>query len=105
MNTAPLPRASATVPPLSIVVPAFNEGERIERTLRRVREFLKERGIDAEIVVADDGSTDNTSAIVERLASTEPGAEVRVVRLDRNQGKGAALRAGVAATHGARVLF
>jgi glycosyltransferase involved in cell wall biosynthesis len=92
------------VPSLSVVIPAFNEGERIGPTLRRVREFFREREVHGEIVVADDGSIDNTAAIVEKIAANEPGVEIRVVRLGRNRGKGAALRAGVAATRGARVL-
>ncbi len=58
----------------------------------------------AEIVVVDDGSTDRTAAVGEG-AETVPGVWVRVIRLDRNRGKGASVRAGLAASRGERVLI
>lgn len=58
----------------------------------------------AEIVVVDDGSTDRTAAVGEG-AETVPGVRVRVIRLDRNRGKGASVRAGLAASRGERVLI
>jgi dolichyl-phosphate beta-glucosyltransferase len=86
---------------LSIVIPAFNEAARIERSLQRTCRYLEERGLAWEIVVADDGSSDNTAPLVQRFAAGKP---VRLVSLGENRGKGAALRAGVAETRGRRVL-
>jgi glycosyltransferase involved in cell wall biosynthesis len=90
---------------LSIVIPAYNEASRIERTLDRSVEFLDGRRQSWEIVVADDGSRDETPAIVERYIRSHGNARVRLVALPHNRGKGAALRAGVAATRGERVLL
>lgn len=86
---------------LSIVVPAFNEERRIGGSLDRLLAWAETRDPRPEIIVADDGSRDATSRIVESFASR--GA--RLVRLPENRGKGAALRAGVAATAGERVLI
>lgn len=87
---------------LSVVIPAYNEARRIPPTLERVLAYLGGRAEAAEVVVVDDGSTDGTAARVRSAAAARP--EVRLVRLPRNAGKGAALRAGVAASRGRRVL-
>jgi glycosyltransferase involved in cell wall biosynthesis len=97
------PAASAIA--LSVVIPAFNEACRIERTLDRSVAFLESRGETWEIVVADDGSRDETPLIVQRYIRSHGDARVRLVALPQNRGKGAALRAGVAVTRGARVLL
>jgi dolichyl-phosphate beta-glucosyltransferase len=91
------------IPDLSIVIPAYNEATRIERSLERVVSYLEQRGGSWEIVISDDGSIDQTGLVVQRFIAGEP--RVRMVRLGRNQGKGAALRAGAAATRGARLLL
>jgi glycosyltransferase involved in cell wall biosynthesis len=72
---------------LSVLMPAFNEEETIELVLRRVLEL---GAIVKEIIVVDDGSTDGTAAVVERVAAGEP--LVRFFRQPRNQGKTAAIR-------------
>ena len=88
-------------PRLAVVVPAFNEAARIAPTLERVLAFLEQREEPFEIVVADDGSSDGTAGVAARYASRG----VAVVRLEPNQGKGAAVRAGIAATRAERVLI
>jgi glycosyltransferase involved in cell wall biosynthesis len=90
---------------ISVVIPAYNEARRIERALEHVCEFLEERGKSWEVVVVDDGSSDQTALIVQRFIAGRSSPRVRLLRLGVNQGKGAALRAGVAATSGARVLM
>jgi glycosyltransferase involved in cell wall biosynthesis len=92
-------------PELSVVIPAFNEATRIDRALTCVSRYLSGRGIRFEIIVVDDGSTDQTSLIVQRFIAGDREHTVELVSLHRNRGKGAALRAGVAATRGARVLM
>jgi dolichyl-phosphate beta-glucosyltransferase len=89
-------------PALSVIVPAFNEASRIELSLERTLAFFGARGDGFEIIVVDDGSRDETARVVEALASRSP--TVRLVRLPQNRGKGAAIRAGVAMSCGARVL-
>lgn len=85
---------------LSVVIPAYQEQELIGGTVRAISDELRSRlGAGAfEVIVVDDGSNDATSVIA-------AAAGARVERLDRNQGKGAALRAGVAAADGASIVF
>ena len=90
-------------PALSVIVPAFNEEARIAPTLRRIAAYLDARGEPYELIVVDDGSRDRTRAIVGELG-TELAA-VRLIALERNAGKGAAVRAGVLASRGDQVLF
>lgn len=90
-------------PFLSIVVPAFNEAARISLTMRLMLDFLAAHHPSSEVVVVDDGSHDDTARIVEGIAKRE--ARLRLVRLDRNRGKGAAVREGVLAATGEWILF
>jgi len=87
-------RAGFGAPDLSIVVPAYNSAGYIAHTVEELLRFLEETGQRGEIVVVDDGSTDDTH----KAAAISP--EVRVVRLKRNRGKGAALRAGMTRARG-----
>jgi dolichyl-phosphate beta-glucosyltransferase len=86
---------------LSVVIPAYNEARRLGPTLDRIAAYLGGRGVDHEIVVVDDGSTDATAELV----AGHPALGLRLVRQPENRGKGAALRAGVAAAAGTRVLL
>ena len=88
---------------LSIVVPAYDEEARLGGTLARLVEFFGARSETWEVIVADDGSCDRTAAIT--LEWAERDARVRLVRLPKNRGKGAAVRAGVRASVGDLVLF
>lgn len=91
------------MPSLSIIVPAYNEADRLPATLRAMLRFLNEDGRDAEVIVVDDGSTDTTSAVVRDLAATDE--RLTLIRLPQNRGKGYAVRTGVVNAAGARVLF
>ena len=88
---------------LSVVIPAFNEAERIGPTLAAVRAHLESKSVPAEIIVVDDGSRDGTAARAE--AALSGFAAARIIRLPRNQGKGAAVKAGVLEARGDLVLF
>ncbi len=92
--------------PLSVVIPAYDEEARLPATLARVADYLAGRPtlLPAEVVVVDDGSRDGTAAVAERFVPPS-GIAVRLIRLGRNRGKGAAVRAGLAASRGARVLI
>ncbi|HLU66240.1 MAG TPA: dolichyl-phosphate beta-glucosyltransferase, partial [Kofleriaceae bacterium] len=90
-------------PELSIVIPAYNEADRLEPTLRRVVEYCAAERPSYEVLVVDDGSTDGTAELAGSVAEEHPG--LRVLPQGVNRGKGAAVRAGVLAARGARILF
>jgi dolichol-phosphate mannosyltransferase len=88
---------------LSVVIPAHNEAEVIEPTLRGLIDQLGPAGIDYEIVVVDDASRDGTGDVVRRVAEEEP--RVRVVRNEAPNGFGFAVRAGLEAFTGDSVAI
>jgi glycosyltransferase involved in cell wall biosynthesis len=90
-------------PYLSIVIPAYNESSRIERTLERVTQCVVEQGWDAEILVVDDGSQDWTPQIVERWMERHP--RVKLVQNHGNRGKGYSVRNGLLQAAGEVVMF
>jgi dolichyl-phosphate beta-glucosyltransferase len=91
------------IPELSVVVPAFDEEDRLAPMVREAVAWLRARGRSFELIVVDDGSTDGTARLVARLAEECP--EVRLIRLASNGGKGYAVRTGVVNARGSRVLF
>jgi dolichyl-phosphate beta-glucosyltransferase len=88
---------------LSVVIPAYNEQARITLTLTRTLDYLAARHPASEVIVVDDGSRDETAAMVEEMAEREPRLVLH--RLPRNMGKGAAVRLGMLAAKGKHVLF
>lgn len=89
---------------LSIVIPAYNEYERLSRSLELVSAHLARAGHrDAEVIVVDDGSTDGTASLVREWSVRWPA--LRLIQLPANQGKGAAVRAGILASRGEIVGF
>ena len=87
----------------SVVIPAFNEARRLPPYLDDVVAFFEGRGEPYEVIVVDDGSTDDTHAVVE--ARVRDVGSVRLLRLPRNSGKVMAVRAGMLAARGAYRLF
>ena len=86
-----------TPPHLSVVIPAYNEASRIEKTLDELRAHLPSLGFSWEIRVVDDGSTDDTIKVVERAAAGESRI---VVQREPHRGKGGTVRAGMLAARG-----
>ena len=87
---------------ISLCVPMYNESSIIANTARELYEYMTEHyGNDFEIIFSDDGSKDNSSAIVNNLNLPN----VRVVGYEKNQGKGCAVRHGVLASVGNIVIF
>lgn len=93
----------AQYPRYSIIIPAYNESARIPATLRSVIDCLRARHWDAEVVVVNDGSRDDTAAIVREIARTAP--EVRLIENATNRGKGYSVRNGLLHALGDIVMF
>ncbi len=86
---------------LTVVIPAYDEAERLGPSLERIVDYLGERGAEHEILVVDDGSADATAGVAAAFADRG----VRVLRQPHNLGKGAAVRRGVLESRGRRVLI
>jgi glycosyltransferase involved in cell wall biosynthesis len=91
-----------TAPLLSVVIPVYNEEGTVAKLVERVRGAPLEAAM--ELVIVDDASTDGTRKILEELAAASPG-DVRLILRDANQGKGAAVRAGIEAAKGEILLI
>jgi glycosyltransferase involved in cell wall biosynthesis len=88
---------------LSIVIPAYNEGARIVKALKPTIEYLKAHCPDSEIIVISDGSSDNTKCVAESFK--EQFENLQVIEYFPNRGKGYAVKTGMLAAKGIRVLF
>ena len=89
-------------PSLSLVIPAYNEALRLAAGFERLRPTLEALGADTEVIVIDDGSSDDTLRVAQRVYGHLENA--RFVQQPVNRGKGAAVRLGVALARGARVI-
>jgi dolichyl-phosphate beta-glucosyltransferase len=90
----------------SLVIPAYDERNRIEACLRSVVRFVRTRpgGWDWEVILVDDGSSDGTLGAARQIAGAI-GLPLEILRHEKNRGKGAALRTGVLASLGDPVLI
>jgi len=86
---------------LSVIVPVFNERNTVVEVVRRMRAVELPDGIEREIIVVDDGSTDGTRDVLRQLGDST----VRIVVHEGNRGKGAAVRTGLALATGEYVLI
>ena len=93
------------VPSLSIVVPAYNEGARLVTTLPAIIDYLGKVRPDSELIVVDDGSSDDTAAVAEQKFANIESLSTRVIRLEQNRGKGYAVRTGLLHARANTVLF
>ena len=80
---------------LSVIVPAYNEEKTIAAILDRVREVQLTGGMEKELIIVDDHSSDGTAAFIQAYSEKHPDGGIRFFRHDRNSGKGAALRTGI----------
>ena len=88
-------------PLISVVIPAYNEEERIVPTIGAIASYVSDLGLPWELIVADDGSRDKTAELVEGLGFVN----LRLLRAEKNGGKGSAVNRGMLAARGQYVLF
>ena len=85
------------LPAFSLVIPAYNEAERIGQTLRDALGYLETTSPQSELIVVNDGSTDATARIVREVFAARTGVNARLLEHSPNRGKGAAVRQGLLA--------
>lgn len=90
---------SANIPFVSLIIPAYNEEGRIGKTLHTVLQYLEQQPYEWEVLVVDDGSTDQTAAVVAQFPAVE------LLQLPENRGKGAAVKEGMLHARGAVRVF
>ena|SRR5687768_10003375 len=90
---------------LSIIVPAYNEGNRLGKSLRSIVAYLDEYNADSELIVVDDGSADNTANAAREELSTSKTVRTSVISYQSNLGKGRAVRLGLLASRSDIALF
>jgi len=88
---------------LSVIFPAYNEENRLGKTLTLVREYLDKQGYNYEVIVVDDGSTDVTAKLVEEFMRS--WSRLKLIKQPKNMGKGAAVKTGIMAAKGDFILF
>jgi len=92
-----------SAPDLSIIIPAYNEEQRLPATLDKIAAFLQNQPTSAEVVVVDDGSADKTVAVAESFRGKVP--QLRVISNGTNRGKGYSVRNGSLQARGRIALF
>lgn len=90
-------------PTHSFIVPAYNESERLATSVPKMLEYVSDRGLKAEIIVVNDGSTDDTAEVVRQFMASNP--MVVLAENPGNRGKGYSVRHGMLHARGAVALF
>ncbi len=92
-------------PDVSIVIPAYNESSRLSQPLGAILSFIEKNKLEAEVIVVDDGSSDDTSEVATRAFAAAPGVASQVIRYEPNRGKGFAVKTGLLAAKADIALF
>ena len=90
---------------ISIIVPAYNEEQRIGRTIGEIKHFIQSRKLDWDILIVDDGSTDKTVEAAVGALKGEHRVRYKFIHNDRNRGKGYSVRQGMLSADGDLLLF
>jgi len=88
---------------LSIVIPAYNEEKRLSRTISEIAKYLASFSFKSELIIVDDGSTDRTAQLIDKMTVSHP--YLQVIHLKKNRGKGFAVRKGILEAKGKYILF
>ena len=92
-------------PQISIVIPAYNESDRLAAPLAKILEFAAASELGIEVIVVDDGSTDGTADVARRVLAETPSVASDVIRYEDNRGKGFAVKTGLLAANADIALF
>ncbi len=90
---------------LSIIIPAYNEQERLGGSVNEVLRFIENEKLDAELIVVDDGSSDETADVARKVCGEFPGIAAKVIRYEENRGKGFAVKTGLLESIGDTAVF
>ncbi len=93
---------------LTLVMPVYKEHRRLDKSIRQVIAFMsaeRENGIDVDVIFVDDGSPDDSAAIVNTIIADMADPDIRLLRYERNQGKGFAVKTGILAAEGDMILM
>lgn len=92
-------------PELSIIVPAFEEEERLAESTTKILVFLRDNHPAGELIVVDDGSADRTAEVAKEICARFPEVKSRVIRYEENRGKGFAVRTGLESAEADIAIF
>lgn len=90
---------------LSLIIPAYNESAILPEAVRRIEAYMRLKGISWELVIVNDGSTDETAQVLAKLEAERSNGSLRVISYEKNRGKGFAVKTGVLAARGESVLL
>jgi len=92
-------------PTLSIIIPAYEEQDRLGGSVRKILAYIESEKLAAELIIVDDGSKDRTAEIAEKACADFPEIAAKVIRYEKNRGKGFAVKTGLEAANGDIALF
>jgi glycosyltransferase involved in cell wall biosynthesis len=92
-------------PELSFVIPAYHESERLGTPLKTILDYISTNGLNAEVIVVDDGSSDATSDVAKRAFAAMPDIAGNVIKYEKNRGKGFAVKTGLLAANADIAVF
>jgi glycosyltransferase involved in cell wall biosynthesis len=92
-------------PAISIVIPAFEEQDRLGDSIAKILAYIEKTELVAELIVVDDGSRDKTAEIAENACAEFPPSSAKVIRYEQNRGKGFAVKTGLLASEADIALF
>ncbi len=92
-------------PEISIVIPAFEEQDRLGESVRKILQYIEAEKLSAELIIVDDGSNDKTAETAETVCAEFPDAQTKVIRYEKNRGKGFAVKTGLLAAEADIAIF
>jgi dolichyl-phosphate beta-glucosyltransferase len=92
-------------PQLTVIIPAFEEAARLGGSVRQILAYIIDKNLNAELIIVDDGSRDDTAEIAETTCAEFPNVSTKVIRYGENRGKGFAVRTGLLAAQSDITLF